>query len=149
MAPKFTKVASLQTEECVTTLIKIAGVIGALNRRDTAGGVTDGLVEDKAGAPELSLEDILALINKMKGQGQGQGMGEHLSEEDDIEQNEDFNTEDSIDSGEEKHTNDRKPFATGAATPDVIDELSEDDDLIDQAMSAPVTPAKAVAAENK
>lgn len=151
MAPRFTKIASLQTEECTATLIKIAGAIGALNRMETAGGLTNGL-ETSDTANELSLEDILALINKIKGQGQVDGEqagGEHLSENDDIEQNEDFNTEDSIDSGEEKHTNDRKPLATGAATPDVIDELSEDDDLIDQAMSAPVTPAKAVAAENK
>jgi hypothetical protein len=153
MAPKFTKIASLQTEECVDTLLKIAGTIGALNRSETAGGIADGLEENSEGLNSLSIEDILALINKMQGQdpqqGHQQGMGEHLSENDDIEQNEDFNTEDSIDSGDEKHTNDRKPLATNAATPDVIDELSEDDDLIDQAMSAPVTPAKAVAAENK
>jgi hypothetical protein len=142
MAPRFTKIASLQNEECLDTLIKIAGTIGAMNRFEMVGKLNDGFVISKE-ANEMSLEDILALVNKMKGQG------EHTSEEDDIEQNEDLNSEDSIDSSEEKQINDRKPFATGRATPDVIDELSEDDDLIDQAMSAPVTPAKAVAAENK
>jgi hypothetical protein len=142
MAPRFTKIASLQNEECLDTLIKIAGTIGAMNRFEMVGKLNDGFVISKE-ANEMSLEDILALVNKMKGQG------EHTSEEDDIEQNEDLNSEDSIDSSEEKQTNDRKPFSTGRATPDVIDELSEDDDLIDQAMSTPVTPAKAVAAENK
>lgn len=142
MAPKFTKIASLQNEECVDTLLKIAGTIGALNRFEMAGKLADAFDTSKE-ANDMSLEEILALVNKMKGQG------EHTSEEDDIEQNEDLNSEDSIDSSEEKQVNDRKPFATGKMTPDIIDELSEDDDLIDQAMSAPVTPAKAVAAENK
>jgi hypothetical protein len=142
MAPRFTKIASLQNEECLDTLIKIAGTIGAMNRFEMAGRLNDNFVISKE-ANEMSLEDILARINKMKDQG------EHTSEEDDIEQNEDFNSEDSIDSSEEKQINDRKPFSTNSATPDIIDELSEDDDLIDQAMSAPVTPAKAVAAENK
>jgi len=142
MAPRFTKIASLQSEERADTLLKIAGTIGALNRFETAGKLADEFDTSKE-ANEMSLEEILALVNKMKGQG------EHTSEEDDIEQNEDLNSEDSIDSSEEKQVNDRKPFATGKMTPDVIDELSEDDDLIDQAMSAPVTPAKAVAAENK
>jgi len=142
MAPKFTKIASLQSEECVDTLLKIAGTIGALNRFEMAGKLSDEFDTSKE-ANEMSLEEILALVNKMKGQG------EHSSEEDDIEQNEDLNSEDSIDSGDEKQVNDRKPFANPNITPDIIDELSEDDDLIDQAMSAPVTPAKAVAAENK
>ena len=142
MAPKFTKIASLQNEECLDTLLKIAGTIGALNRFEMAGKLADEFATSKE-ANDMSLEEILALVNKMKGQG------EHTSEEDDIEQNEDLNSEDSIDSSEEKQVNDRKPFATGKMTPDIIDELSEDDDLIDQAMSAPVTPAKAVAAENK
>jgi hypothetical protein len=142
MAPKFTKIASLQSEDCVSTLIKIAGTIGAINRVETIGDL-DSSFEISKEANDMSLEDILALINRMKGQGA------HTSEEDDIEQNEDLNSEDSIDSGEEKQVNDRKPFATNKATPDVIDELSEEDDLIDQAMSAPVTPAKAMAAENK
>jgi hypothetical protein len=142
MAPKFTKIASLQSEECVATLLKIAGNIGALNRFEMTGKFADQFDTSKE-ANEMSLEDILALVNKMKGQG------EHTSEEDDIEQNEDLNSEDSIDSKDEKQVNDRKPFANPNATPEVIDELSEDDDLIDQAMSAPVTPAKAVAAENK
>jgi len=144
MAPKFTKIASLQNEECADTLLKIAGTLGALNRAEITCKLADEFEINKE-ANEMSLEDILALINKMK----GQGMQAHLSEEDDIEQNEDLNSEDSIDSGEEKQVNDRKPFSTGRSTPGVIDELSEDDDLIDQAMSAPVTPAKAVAAENK
>lgn len=142
MAPKFTKIASLQSEECVDTLLKIAGAIGALNRFEMAGKLADEFDTSKE-ANEMSLEEILALVNKMKGQG------EHSSEEDDIEQNEDLNSEDSIDSKDEKQVNDRKPFANPNTTPDIIDELSEDDDLIDQAMSAPVTPAKAVAAENK
>jgi len=142
MAPKFTKIASLQHADCVSTLIKIAGTIGAINRVETIGDL-DSSFEISKEANDMSLEDILALINRMKDQGA------HTSEEDDIEQNEDLNSEDSIDSGEEKQVNDRKPFATNKATPDVIDELSEEDDLIDQAMSAPVTPAKAIAAENK
>ena len=151
MAPRFSKVASLQTEDCVNTLVKIAGAIGALNRAEMAGNMPDNFETDEQNA-DMSLEEILALINQMKGQGEGeQGMleGEHTSEEDDIEQNEDLNSEDSIDSGEEKQVNDRKPLADKNSTPDTIGELYEDDDLIDQAMSAPVTPAKAVAAENK
>jgi hypothetical protein len=142
MAPRFTKIASLQSDECLDTLLKIAGAIGALNRSEMVNSVSD-IFEVTKQANEMTLEEILALVNKMKGQGA------HTSEEDDIEQNEDLNSEDSIDSKDEKQVNDRKPFANPNTTPDIIDELSEDDDLIDQAMSAPVTPAKAVAAENK
>jgi hypothetical protein len=142
MAPKFTKIASLQHEDCVDTLVKIAGTIGAINRVETIGDL-DNSFEISKEANDMSLADIMALINNMKSKEP------HTSEEDDIEQNEDLNSEDSIDSGEEKQVNDRKPFSTTHAAPDIIDELSEDDDLIDQAMSAPVTPAKAIAAENQ
>jgi len=142
MAPKFTKIASLQYEDCVDTLVKIAGTIGAINRVETIGDL-DNSFEISKEANDMSLADIMALINNMKSKEP------HTSEEDDIEQNEDLNSEDSIDSGEEKQVNDRKPFSTTHAAPDIIDELSEDDDLIDQAMSAPVTPAKAIAAENQ
>lgn len=150
MAPKFTKIASLQNEDCLETLVKIAGTIGALNRAEMSEKL-DISFEISKQANDMSIEEILALINRMKSQGaKPDGFdGGHTSEEDDIEQNEDLNTEDSLDSGEEKQVNDRKPFAGNNATPDVIDELSEDDDFIDQAMSTPVTPAKAVAAENK
>ena len=150
MAPKFTKIASLQNEDCLETLVKIAGTIGALNRAEMSEKL-DISFEISKQANDMSIEEILALINRMKSQGdKPDGFdGGHTSEEDDIEQNEDLNTEDSLDSGEEKQVNDRKPFAGNNATPDVIDELSADDDFIDQAMSTPVTPAKAVAAENK
>lgn len=150
MAPKFTKIASLQNEDCLETLVKIAGTIGALNRAEMSEKL-DISFEISKQANDMSIEEILALINRMKSQGaKPDGFdGGHTSEEDDIEQNEDLNTEDSLDSGEEKQVNDRKPFAGNNATPDVIDELAEDDDFIDQAMSTPVTPAKAVAAENK
>jgi hypothetical protein len=142
MAPKFTKIASLQNEECIETLLKIAGAIGALNRAETADKLSIDFEVAKE-ANEMTLEEILALVNKIKAD-----KGE-MSEEDDIEQNEDLNSEDSIDSGEEKQVNDRKPLATAAHTPDVINELDEQDDFIDEAMSSPITPAKAVAAENK
>jgi hypothetical protein len=115
-----------------------------MNRSEMTGNIVNELESDEKNN-DMSIDDILALINKMKSQ---EG-GEHTSEEDDIEQNEDLNSEDSIDSSEEKQVNDRKPFAGNNATPDVIDELDEEDDFIDQAMSTPVTPAKAVAAENK
>lgn len=139
MAPKFTKIASMQNEECASTLLKIAGVIGALNRVETLEKLPVVFeLNKKAGM--LSLDNILELVNKVKDQ---------TSEEDDIEQNEDLNSEDSIDSGEEKQVNDRKPLSNAARTPDVINELDEQDDFIDEAMSSPITPAKAVAAENK
>jgi hypothetical protein len=144
MAPRFTKIASLQNEECLDTLIKFAGALGAMNRAEMTGNIANSFEADEK-SKDMSIEDILALINKMKSQ---EG-SEHTSEEDDIEQNEDLNSEDSIDSSEEKQVNDRKPFAGNNSTPDVIDELDEEDDFIDQAMSTPVTPAKAVAAENK
>lgn len=142
MAPKFTKIASLQNEECIETLLKIAGAIGALNRAETSDKLAIDFEVAKE-ANEMTLEEILALVNKIKAD-----KGD-MSEEDDIEQNEDLNSEDSIDSGEEKQVNDRKPLATAAHTPDVINELDEQDDFIDEAMSSPITPAKAVAAENK
>jgi hypothetical protein len=142
MAPKFTKIASLQNEECVDTLLKIAGAIGALNRAETADKLAIDFEVSKE-ANEMALEEILALINKIK-----VDKGE-MAEEDDIEQNEDLNSEDSIDSSEEKQTNDRNPLATSAHTPDVINELDSQDDFIDEAMSSAITPAKAVAAENQ
>lgn len=150
MAPKFTKIASLQNKDCLDTLVKIAGVLGALNRSEATNGLVDRFETDDQNS-DMSIEDILALINQMKGQGgkSDDFDGGHISEEDDIEQNEDLNSEDSLDSSEEKQVNDRKPFAGNNETPDVIDELSSDDDFIDEAMSTPVTPAKAVAAENK
>lgn len=150
MAPKFTKIASLQNEDCLETLVKIAGTIGAINRAEMSEKL-DISFEISKQANDMSIEEILALINRMKAQGgQPEGFdGGHTSEEDDIEQNEDLNTEDSLDSSEEKQVNDRKPFAGNNSTPEVIDELDEEDDFIDQAMSTPVTPAKAVAAENK
>lgn len=142
MAPKFTKIASLQDDECIETLLKIAGAIGALNRSEISNKLAIDFEVTKE-ANDMTLEDILALVNKIKSD---EGAGD---EEDDIEQNEDLNSEDSINSGEEKQVNDRKPLSTAAPTPDVINELDEQDDFIDEAMSSPITPAKAVAAENK
>lgn len=142
MAPKFTKIASLQNEECIDTLLKIAGTIGALNRAETADKMAIDFEIAKE-ANDMTLEEILALVNKIKAD-----KGE-MSAEDDIEQNEDLNSEDSVDSSEEKQVNDRKPLSTAAVSPDIINELDEQDDFIDEAMSSPITPAKAVAAENK
>lgn len=142
MAPKFTKIASLQNEECIETLLKIAGTIGAINRAEMANKLAIDFEVAKE-ANDMTLEEILTLVNKIKAD-----KGE-TSEEDDIEQNEDLNSEDSIDSSEEKQVNDRKPLSTAATSPDVINELDEQDDFIDEAMSSPITPAKAVAAENK
>lgn len=142
MAPKFTKIASLQTEECVDTLLKIAGAIGALNRLETTSKLDIDFEVTKE-ANDMTLEDILALVNKIKSDRGA------MAAEDDIEQNEDLNSEDSIDSSEEKQVNDRKPLASASVTPDIINELDADDDFIDEAMSSPITPAKAVAAENK
>lgn len=142
MAPKFTKIASLQTEECVDTLLKIAGAIGALNRLETTSKLDIDFEVTKE-ANDMTLEDILALVNKIKSDRGS------MAAEDDIEQNEDLNSEDSIDSSEEKQVNDRKPLASASVTPDIINELDADDDFIDEAMSSPITPAKAVAAENK
>lgn len=142
MAPKFTKIASLQNEECIDTLLKIAGTIGALNRAETADKMAIDFEIAKE-ANDMTLEEILALVNKIKAD-----KGE-MSAEDDIEQNEDLNSEDSVDSSEEKQVNDRKPLSTAAVSPDIINELDAQDDFIDEAMSSPITPAKAVAAENK
>ena len=142
MAPKFTNIASLQTEECVDTLLKIAGAIGALNRLETTSKLDIDFEVTKE-ANDMTLEDILALVNKIKSDRGS------MAAEDDIEQNEDLNSEDSIDSSEEKQVNDRKPLASASVTPDIINELDADDDFIDEAMSSPITPAKAVAAENK
>ena len=139
MAPRFTKLASLQTEEAVETLVKIAGVLGAMNRIDLLSNSKTEIVTTKE-ALDVSLDSILDLMNKNK---------EENAEEDDIEQNEDLNAEDSIDSNEEKKVNDRKPLATNKIAPEIINELDEQDDIIDQAMSTPVTPAKAVAVESK
>ena len=138
MAPKFTKIAHLQSEEVQEVLLKLAGVLGAISRANTTSHITKNIELEKQ-AIDLPIDKLLELINEQ----------ESSDEEDDIEQNEDLNAEDSIDSNEEKKVNDRKPLATNKIAPEIINELDEKDDIIDQAMSTPVTPAKAVAVESK
>lgn len=147
MAPRFTKVASLQNEECFATLLKVAGAMGAINRADLAelGNLEFTDADEAKEASAMSLSDILAAINELSAGGAGGSLGES----DEVDQNDNINTEDSIDSGEEKQVNDRKPLANNKISPDVINELDSDDDFIDQAMSAPITPAKALAADTK
>jgi hypothetical protein len=93
----------------------------------------------------MSIADVLEAINALKAGEGAQG----LEGEEDMEQNENIITEDSIDSGEEKEVNDRKPLSSNKIAPDVINELGDEDDLIDEAMSQPITAAKAVASESK
>jgi hypothetical protein len=138
MAPRFTKIASLQNEACEETLIKIAGLIGAWNRMSLLKDNDIEFVDTKQAA-NLSIADILSQINLPD---------EEEGTEDDVENEEDLNTEDSIDSSEEKQVNDRKPLSNTKVTPEIIDELDSDDDFIDEALSSPITPAKAVAAES-
>lgn len=141
MAPRFTKIASLQNEECQETLVKVAGLIGSWNRMDVLKNNNIKFVVTKQ-ASSLNIADILEHINAHKEDAENGEEGE------DMENEEDLNTEDSIDSSEEKQVNDRKPLSNTKITPEVIDELDSDDDFIDEALSSPITPAKAVAAES-
>lgn len=139
MAPRFTKIASLQNEACEETLIKVAGLFGSWNRMDMLKNNDIKFVVTKQ-ASSLNIADILSRINLPEEDQDEEG--------EDMENEEDLNTEDSIDSGEEKQVNDRKPLSNTKITPEVIDELDSDDDFIDEALSSPITPAKAVAAES-
>lgn len=145
MAPKFTSISQLQSEECQDTLLKLAGTLGAMNRAEMADKLDLEFVEDKQ-ANDASLEEILQAINQLYAQKDLPG-GEGMDGED-VEQNDDLSGEDSIESGEEKQVDDRKPMTSNKIVPDVIDELGSEDDFIDEALSSPTTPAKAVAAEN-
>jgi hypothetical protein len=144
MAPRFTKISSLQNEEAQHTLFKIAGLFGAVNRRDVLINTDIDFSENEKSAA-MSIADVLEAINALKAGEGAQG----LEGEEDMEQNENIITEDSIDSGEEKEVNDRKPLSSNKIAPDVINELGDEDDLIDEAMSQPITAAKAVASESK
>jgi hypothetical protein len=137
MAPRFTKIASLQNEACQETLIKIAGLFGTWNRMDLLKNIDLEFSNTKQ-AMSLDIASILEHINSTDAE----------EGEEDVENEEDLNTEDSIDSSEEKQVNDRKPLSNTKVTPEIIDELDSDDDFIDEALSSPITPAKAVAAES-
>lgn len=157
MAPRFTKIASLQSDEDKERLIKIAGVIGRLSRAAlfTNSPIDFSVMDDsndKAASVMPSLSELLQYIQLQKANGEGavhQPQGMDAERREGIDENEDMlNTEDSISSTEEKNTNDSSPFAEGQEeSPDIINELNDDDDLIDKAMSQTTTPAKAVASQ--
>lgn len=136
MAPRFTKIASLQSEDVKETLTKIAGLFGASNRASLLSSLSDSFEESEKAA-SLSIDQVLEMINAFK-----------ESEEGSTDNNDNLNMEDSIGSDEEKKVNDTKPLSTANIAPQIVNELNEDDDLIDQAMSSPITAAKAVASED-
>jgi hypothetical protein len=167
MAPRLTKTAALQSDEDKDILVKIANILGAVNRHAVFYSNPDFLsfAADKAAAttpqgqqPNMSIEDIMMLINQLKqnpagGEAPlnlGQGQDEHIEGNDG-----DITSEDSLSSSEEKKTNDLHPGAphgsalTSPQAPDFINALGEDDDLIDAAMSQPTLPAKAIAADHQ
>lgn len=153
MAPKFSKIASLQSPEDLDTLAKIASVIGVLGRHETFHKHPVQVEFTKsANANMATIAAILSLLNsKQQGNPEDQGiMGDPQDDRNEqLQENTDMSTEDSISSSEEKEVNDLHPGHNQHATPAIIDELGDEDDLIDEAMSRPTTPAKAVAAENK
>lgn len=139
MAPRFTSIASLQNKEAQETLCKIASAIGAINRAEVferSSFVFEDAPEKQA-ASGMSIEQILQIMNQMR------GTNPHRDEE--IDQNDDLTSEDSINSSEEKQVNDRRPMQSNKIAPQVINELDEEDDAIDQALSQPIAPAKPVA----
>lgn len=143
MAPKFTKIASLLGDHNKAVLVKIASILGAMHRESVLSNFENSIdISKSANEENLDISAILDLVNQMR-QGQDQG------EIEDMESNDDITGEDSISSNEEKEVNDLHPTKTKKDSPEIIDELGADDDLIDQAMSQPIDAAKAVAVESK
>lgn len=148
MAPRFTKQAELLSDHNKVTLVKIASVLGKMNRAEVLVGVEDMIADSsdtKSASQHIDIATILDIINGMKQQApEGDG---HFME--DMEENDDITGEDSISSNEEKEVNDLHPTRTKHDAPEIIDELNDDDDAIDAAMSHPIDAAKSVAVESK
>lgn len=158
MAPHFFKIASLQTPENKEVLVKIAAVLGAIYRQEHLGTVELPIElahEDNTKvANNLTIADILEMINSQRYKQQHEmhdGVDDSIrignSGNDPMtEGNDDMHTEDSITSNEERGMSDEHP-TDNQASPTIANELDEEDDFIDNAMSGTITPAKAVAAQ--
>jgi hypothetical protein len=154
MAPRFTKIAGMQHEDDQLLLVKIAGVLGALQRCDIFDSAdVDNMVSvsaptDKQAADAETIAQILAMLNGVHADGTDlpneQGAGAENSP-DGLDANETVNKEDSISSNEELETDDSSPMANGEGNPEVINELGADDDFIDEVLSQPTAPSKAIA----
>lgn len=165
MAPNFTKLASSHDEDTIDTLVNIGAIFGASLRKnifskDAAYVNSIKEAQDILDAPDgnskpISLPEILKIINSrhpnngllQKAEGTADLDGSMKGDED-MESAEDIVSEDSISSDEEKQVNDMHPTKTVKNAPHIIDELGDDDDAIDAALSKPIVPALAVAAEN-
>lgn len=159
MVPNMVKMSSQVNEDIRDCLVKIAGALGASLRRGIfansdlmtlvkeAQPISEPPDEDELNVPdETSLESILAML-----QGHmpiGQSSDDETDSLEAVEDSDDVTDEDSISSSEEKEVNDLHPTKTNKVAPDKIDELGEEDDAIDNAMSSTIVPAKALAAEN-
>lgn len=153
MAPKFSKIASLQSPEDLDTLAKIASVLGALGRHEVfLNHPVQVQFTKSANTNVATIAAILSLLNSRQPNGGQEGLegGDPDADVNEkLQENTDMSTEDSISSDEEKQVNDLRPGQGQQQAPSVIDELGDEDDLIDKAMSQPTTPAKAVATENQ
>lgn len=159
MAPHFFKIASLQTPEDTEVLVKIASILGAIYRHEHLGSVelpVELTQEDNTkAANNLTIADILEMINSQRYRQQHKmhdGVDDSIrignSGNDPMtEGNDDMHTEDSITSSEEQMMSDEHP-TNNQASPGIANELDDEDDFIDNAMSGTITPAKAVAAQN-
>lgn len=148
MAPRFTKIAGYQAAQDRDILIKIANVLGAIHRQSLFTNMPLEFVTSKKANNKMNIEEILHILSS-RNEPQRDSDTAFDGSNDDLEETGDMNAEDSISSQEEKQINDLHPTKGLQRTPEIIDELSEDDDIIDEAMSHPITPANAVAAENK
>ena len=150
MAPRFTAVAGLQSADSISTLCKIAGVLGAINRAEVFAGYPiefDTATEDeKSAAATPSLEEILHILTSIHNSNGTQPDTD--SKPVAIEDMDNLGTEDSLDSSTEKQVNDTKPLDNKQKAPETIDKLDDEDDFVDAAMSRPTTPAKAMAAQS-
>ena len=165
MAPNFTKLASSHDEDTIDTLVNIGAVFGSSLRKNifskdasyvnSIKEAQDILDTPDGNSKPISLPDILKIINSrhpndgllQKAEGMADLDGSTKGDED-MESAEDIVSEDSISSDEEKQVNDMHPTKTVKNAPHIIDELGDDDDAIDAALSKPIVPALAVAAEN-
>lgn len=165
MAPNFTKLASSHDEDTIDTLVNIGAVFGSSLRKNifskdasyvsSIKEAQDILDSPDGNSKPISLTEILKIINSrspdngllQKAEGMADLDGSTKGNED-VDSAEDIVAEDSISSDEEKQVNDMHPTKTVKNAPHVIDELGDDDDAIDAALSKPIVPALAVAAEN-
>jgi len=150
MAPKFTYMSALQSDNTRNALVKIAAALGRITRQENLAVLDNVLdIEVNKSASAMGLEEILQLINNMKAERDNQGDMDGLGfSSGDVEEGEgEMNAEDSIVSGEEKEVNDLHPTKTNKLAPELIGDMAEDDDLIDNAMSKTTVPAQTVASE--